>query len=295
MPDIPALQYLGLVAICAGVLLFVVTMGQFIVDGAGTPEPSAKPAILITRGVFRWTRNPLYLGMTATLLGEAAYNQSFPLLVYAVFWFAEFGRRVRREEASMLDRYGEAYLHYAESTPAWLPFSRVSPLRSRTKRVPDRSTSAARRRGRPPLEASEMLRKKVLRAGQVLTLFGVAGYINDYIPIFSQSRTPFLWFDPLENLLHLVPGLMLMAAASLPALAAAHRTILAVVGLALVAAAVAGFSLRGQPPPNILGATNFENPIENVIHWLLGVQCLFAATKTYMSAASASRESPCLA
>lgn len=297
MPTIPVVEYVGVGAIGIGALLCLITMAQFVVDGAGTPEPYAEPAMLISRGVFQWTRNPLYLGMTATLLGESSYYQSLPLLIYALYWLRQFARRVRREEWSMLSRFGEAYLRYGETTPRWLPAlpgSRLGPVPADFQ--DQLARLAPTRRRRHPLETERMLRNNILRVGQILTLVALAGYLNTYLGIFSPSGTPFLWFDPVENLFHLVPGLTLVAVASVPglrlALAPAHRALLAVVGLALLAAAVAGFTLAGRSAPNILGVTNFENPVENVIHWVVGVQCLFAATREYLVSTGGPRKAP---
>ena len=219
IPQLGVVQYLGLSLICAGAVLCLFTMVQFVVDGAGTPEPYAGPVLLISRGVFQWTRNPLYLGMTVILAGEAAYNLSLSLVIYALWWFAEFVRRARREEATMLKRHGEAYVRYAEKTPQWfalLPdFSveRACP----TSRIQLSGSPSAQREGQS-LAAERMLRKTVVRVGRILTSFAAVGYINDFVAIFSATTTPFLWFDPLENLFHLVPGLTLVAVASAPRL-----------------------------------------------------------------------------
>jgi len=298
VPTIPVIAYLGGAAIGIGALLCLVTMVQFVVDGAGTPEGYAGPVLLIRRGAFKWTRNPLYLGMTAILLGESLYYESLPLLIYALYWLREFARRVRREESRMLTRFGDAYLHYTETTPRWLPGqpgSRLEPAQGEFQKQPARRASARGRHHVP--EPERKLRNTILRVGQILTVFALVGYLNMYLGIFSPSRTPFLWFDPVENLFHLVPGLTLLAVASVPglrlSLAPAHRPLLVVVGLALLIAAVAGFALAGRSAPNILGVTNFENPVENVIHWVVGVQCLFAATREYLVPAGGGRNAPC--
>jgi protein-S-isoprenylcysteine O-methyltransferase Ste14 len=299
VPTIPFVTYLGAAAVGIGALLCLVTMVQFVVDGAGTAEGYAGPVLFIRRGAFKWTRNPLYLGMTAILLGESLHYESLPLLIYALYWLHEFARRVQREESRMLNRFGDAYLHYTETTPRWLPGqpgSRLAPAQSELQEQRARRSAARGRRHVP--EPDHKLRNNILRVGQTLTLFALVGYLSTYLGIFSPSRTPFLWFDPVENLFHLVPGLTFLAVASLPglrlSLAPALRPLLVVVGLAFLAAAIAGFALARRSAPNILGVTNFENPVENVIHWVVGVQCLFAATKEYLvPTRGGRRNAPC--
>ena len=285
--------------IVIGAVLCLLTMAQFVLDGGGTPELYAQPTMLISRGAFRWTRNPLYLGMTVTLLGEAVFAQSPSLIVYASYWIREFVQRVKREEATMLRRFGETYLRYAETTPRWLPGLSGSAAALERSHSPDehgRRLIRAKHR-RESASDQRMLRKSVLRVGQILALFAFAGYMNSLVPIFSQAATPFLWFDPAENHFHLGLRLMMLIVAGLRrfwlASVSAYRTILTVAGVALIAAALAGFFFARRPAPNILGITNFENPVENVIHWVVGVQCLFAAARQYLTSSVEPRKAQC--
>ena len=295
VPPLPALGYVGEAIIGLGTLLCLVTMVQFVVDGAGTPEGYAGPVLLIRRGAFKWTRNPLYLGMMAILAGEALYYESLSLLIYALYWHREFVRRVRSEEMRMLDRYGEAYLRYSETTPRWLPGLSGSQLGPASVDLSDRLASgASTRRQRRPAEVGRKIRHDVLRVGQILALFALIGYANSYLGVFSPAATPFLWFDPAENLFHLVLGAVLLTTAAISGLGLARgptlRLLLVIVGVALLTVALAGFVAAGHPPPNVLGLTNFENPVENVIHWVLGVQCLFGATRKYLVAPGVQRK-----
>lgn len=83
-----------------------------------------KPAgELITRGPFRVSRNPIYLGNTITL---AAMGFAFANLWYtlaAIVMAVLLDRlAIRREEAHLAARFGRAWQDYAAKTPRWLFF-----------------------------------------------------------------------------------------------------------------------------------------------------------------------------
>jgi protein-S-isoprenylcysteine O-methyltransferase Ste14 len=297
VPNVPGAYLAGKVAVGVGAVLCLMTIVQFVVDGGGTAEGYAHPTTLITGGVFRWTRNPLYLGKAMVQLGEAAAAASEPLLLYAFYWCREFSQRVRREETMLLGRYDDAYLSYAEFTPRWLPLipAQLGISRAVTPHVSLPRAAVARRRQRS-LDAARKLQQNSLRAGLILTSLAIVGYLNSVMTFFSPSNTPFLWFDPVENLFHLVLGATLFVAAGIPGArqvsASPSRPLLAAVGTVLVVAAVAGFLAAGRPAPNILGKMNFENPVENVIHWVLGVQCLLAAARRVLLSRAQPRKEP---
>ena len=91
---------------------------------AGTtidPHRIDKVATLVTSGVFSFTRNPMYLGMTLIYCALAVAADA-PV----VFWMLiplcvtiHYGV-VLREERYMADRFGTAYIDYANSVPRWL-------------------------------------------------------------------------------------------------------------------------------------------------------------------------------
>jgi len=76
---------------------------------------------VVTTGPFRWTRNPIYLGMALCTAGVAVgLNLLWPLLVLPfVIWAIR--RRVIAREEQYLDRvFGREYRRYRERVPRWL-------------------------------------------------------------------------------------------------------------------------------------------------------------------------------
>jgi protein-S-isoprenylcysteine O-methyltransferase Ste14 len=82
----------------------------------------AKDHQLVTDGVYRYIRHPVYAAMWLWALANPLtlwnWIAGFGLLVVFVVLYA---RRVPREEAMMIEHFGEAYRRYREGTPALLP------------------------------------------------------------------------------------------------------------------------------------------------------------------------------
>jgi protein-S-isoprenylcysteine O-methyltransferase Ste14 len=107
------LQVLGLVGMA---------VWEFMATGRGTLAPIDPPKELVVRGLYRYVRNPMYLGAFILLLGEAAFSQSFPMLLYAVAWFMIINLIVLLyEEPVLRRRFGDSFERYAAAVHRWVP------------------------------------------------------------------------------------------------------------------------------------------------------------------------------
>jgi protein-S-isoprenylcysteine O-methyltransferase Ste14 len=89
---------------------------------ADTPlPPTARPAVLVDHGPFRFGRNPMYLGMTAMMLGLGLAS-GVPLMAVAALNFVVIVNAVHiaHEEANMQRAFGGWYSDYAASVRRWL-------------------------------------------------------------------------------------------------------------------------------------------------------------------------------
>lgn len=86
-----------------------------------TPEPNGVASALLTMGPFRWTRNPLYLGL-ATLLAcfSVGLDSAWMLLLVPVLVLLLDRLVIVREEARLRAQFGEAYAAYARRVRRWL-------------------------------------------------------------------------------------------------------------------------------------------------------------------------------
>lgn len=121
-PPWTPVQVMGLVLILGGSAILFRCIWEFMVRGRGTLAPVDPPRELVVQGLYRYVRNPMYLGVLILLLGEAAFFHSHALLQYTIAWFAVVNLVVvLYEEPSLRRRFGDAYERYSRSVHRWLP------------------------------------------------------------------------------------------------------------------------------------------------------------------------------
>lgn len=114
----------------AGMIVWVST--AFVMRGAGTPVPVLPPREFVASGLYRFVRNPMYVGALLILLGEALFFQSGWILLYAsLIWLALHGFVVLFEEPQLERRFGDSYARYKAVTPRWLPRRPPAPTEDR--------------------------------------------------------------------------------------------------------------------------------------------------------------------
>ena len=119
-PVLLRLPWLGAVVFLAGLVLMLWGARAFARAGT-TLKPFERTHTLVTSGPFRFTRNPMYLGMLAMLLGTAL------ALGTAAPWLATVGlaltlqlRFIRHEECALAASLGEPYERYRARVRRWL-------------------------------------------------------------------------------------------------------------------------------------------------------------------------------
>ena len=117
--DPDSLSLLGLVVAIAGLSLSVSGFHALKSRG-GVVNPLPLPKMLVTDGVFRWTRNPGYLGMLIALFGGALiFAFDWLLILIVPTWVILNLVVVRHEERFLQQRFGKAYLDYTKRTPRY--------------------------------------------------------------------------------------------------------------------------------------------------------------------------------
>ena len=81
-----------------------------------------KPArAVVASGPYRWSRNPMYVGLTAVYAGVALVrNAAWPLILMPVVLTALWFLVIRREERYLTHAFGETYVRYQQSVRRWL-------------------------------------------------------------------------------------------------------------------------------------------------------------------------------
>ena len=120
-PAGPGRWWGGAIIVGAGTALLMRCVREFYVAGHGTLAPWSPPKNLVTTGPYRWSRNPMYIGVLLILAGWAAGFQSRGLTVYAVVVALAFHFRVViAEEPWQARTFGEDWDRYKSATPRWL-------------------------------------------------------------------------------------------------------------------------------------------------------------------------------
>ena len=112
-------SYAGGALAAAGIVMIVWSRRAF--QGAGTPiTPFTESTALIRHGLYRRTRNPMYLGGVLLVLGVALLLGSvMPLLIAVGFFVILQEGFIRHEERLLEQRFGEEYRNYRRSVRRW--------------------------------------------------------------------------------------------------------------------------------------------------------------------------------
>ena len=94
---------------------------SFYTQGRGTLAPWSPPRTLVTSGLYRYSRNPMYVGVLLILAGWAVGFRSWPLALYAAGVAVAVHLRVILHEEPFLARaHGDAWTAYRARVRRWL-------------------------------------------------------------------------------------------------------------------------------------------------------------------------------
>jgi protein-S-isoprenylcysteine O-methyltransferase Ste14 len=112
----------GVVLVAAGVGVLLHAFARFVIEGLGTPAPIAPTEHLVIGGLYRYVRNPMYLAVAATIVGQALILGRPGLLLYALAFGLVVATFVRfYEEPTLARRFGAEYDDYRREVPGWWP------------------------------------------------------------------------------------------------------------------------------------------------------------------------------
>lgn len=104
-----------------GVAVYAWCVWDFATAG-GTPAPIDAPPRLVVRGLYRYTRNPMYVGVLTTILGWVVRYRTAGLLLYAgIVWLCFQAFIVFYEEPHLARIFAAEYAAYRAAVGRWLP------------------------------------------------------------------------------------------------------------------------------------------------------------------------------
>jgi protein-S-isoprenylcysteine O-methyltransferase Ste14 len=113
-------HWLGLIVLLPGIIILLQSGASFLKAKTGL-LPFSEATKLVTGGLYRFSRNPMYLGMVLFLLGLALFLGSLSALIpVAVFAWIIDRQFIRNEERFLQDIFGEEYLAYRKRVRRWI-------------------------------------------------------------------------------------------------------------------------------------------------------------------------------
>ncbi len=118
---VPAiLQYIGLALTFAGFLLGIGAFAEFR-KARTTVDPHGSAKQLVTSGIYRFTRNPIYLGFLLMVIGLPLNSGLYWGIVLAPFYVFMMNRLIIQHEEAYLERkFGKTYTGYISRVRRWL-------------------------------------------------------------------------------------------------------------------------------------------------------------------------------
>ena len=116
----PLWNLLGLIFIASGVMMNLIADQAFHQSGT-TVKPFQESSTLVTNGLFRISRNPMYLGFVLILIGIAVLLRSLsPYLIVFAFVLLIDRTYIRVEERMLAEKFGTSWEQYKSKTGRWL-------------------------------------------------------------------------------------------------------------------------------------------------------------------------------
>ena len=115
--------YSGLIVYLFGIVFAVVAIQNF----ATSPKDK-----LITRGLYRYTRNPAYIGMILIQMGVGIACASWLYIILTVAFIVLLNANLSAEERYCSYRFGDDYQKYLNSTPRWIGIPKTEKTRAPT-------------------------------------------------------------------------------------------------------------------------------------------------------------------
>lgn len=115
-------RILGMLMAIAGWTVLLWCTVEFVRRGKGTPSPSRAPTKLVVSGLFRFVRNPMYVGVVTAIEGIALAARSWETAIYGLIVAIAFHLRVLWYEEPRLTReFGDEFDAYCARVPRWIP------------------------------------------------------------------------------------------------------------------------------------------------------------------------------
>ncbi len=120
LPELTFLKVIVIILGLSGTVILLYCIFGFAFYGKGTLAAVDPPKVLVVRGLYKYTRNPMYIAVIGILIFEALFFSSTNIFIYAAGIFLMFHLFViLYEEPHLTKEFGERYKRYFSAIPRW--------------------------------------------------------------------------------------------------------------------------------------------------------------------------------
>ncbi len=113
---------IGGVLVVLGAIGLLDSFARFALKGLGTPAPVFPTRHLVVTGLYRYVRNPMYVAVVSTILGQGLIFGNLRLLEYgATVWLLFHLFVLVYEEPTLRATFGPEYESFCAEVPRWIP------------------------------------------------------------------------------------------------------------------------------------------------------------------------------
>ena len=119
---IPNQTLTSILILLIGILILIIPISKFIKSKTTIdPIKFKKVNKLVTSGIYKYSRNPMYLGLLLIVISSSIfylniYSVTTPMIFY--YWINRF--QIKREEIFLTEKFGKEYLLYMTRTRRWI-------------------------------------------------------------------------------------------------------------------------------------------------------------------------------
>ena len=119
---IPNQNLTSILILLIGILILIIPVSKFIKSKTTIdPIKFKKVNKLVTSGIYKYSRNPMYLGLLLIVISSSIlylniYSVTTPMIFY--YWINRF--QIKREEIFLTEKFGKEYLLYMTRTRRWI-------------------------------------------------------------------------------------------------------------------------------------------------------------------------------
>jgi protein-S-isoprenylcysteine O-methyltransferase Ste14 len=119
---IALLRFAGGLLVMVGAVGLLDSFARFAIQGLGTPAPVFPTRNLVVTGLYRYVRNPMYVAVVSSILGQGLIFGNVKLMEYgAAVWLLMHLFVALYEEPALERTFGAGYRSFRAAVPRWIP------------------------------------------------------------------------------------------------------------------------------------------------------------------------------